>query len=124
LIAIRIKYHFLNIICLPNLATYSNINDEDLDELVTAVQNENNSIGIRMLKGHLFSKGYRIQRERIRQSLLRTDPTGVVQRWKNAVKKRKYNVFSPLALWHIDGNHKLIRYNCHVLHYTQNNNVK
>jgi hypothetical protein len=113
-------HYELNIICVPDLATYSNINDEDLDELVKAVQNENSSIGIRMLKGYLFSKGYRIQRERIRQSLLRTDPTGAVQRWKNAVKKRKYSVFSPLALWHIDGHHKLIRYNCQVLHYSQN----
>ncbi|CAB4003199.1 uncharacterized protein LOC110052565 [Paramuricea clavata] len=59
-------------------AKYSNINDEDLDELVNAAQNENSSIGIRMLKGSLFSKGYRIQREQIKQSL-RTNPNGAVQ---------------------------------------------
>ena len=63
-----------------------------------------------MSSGFLYSKGHRVQRERIRQSLLRTDPSGAAQRWKQAVKRRRYNVHSPLSLWHIDGNHKLIRY--------------
>ena len=62
-----------------------------------------------MLKGLLQSQGHRVQRERLRQSLIRTDPLGVLQRWTVAVRRRKYNVNSPLALWHIDGNHKLIR---------------
>jgi hypothetical protein len=78
--------------------------------LVISAQRENSNIGIRMLKGYLHSKGHRVQRERLRQSLLRTDPSGAVQRWKQTVKRRKYNVHSPLALWHIDGHHKLIRY--------------
>jgi hypothetical protein len=95
---------------LLKLDTYSNITDDELDMLVMSAQRENPSIGIRMLKGYLHSKGHRTQRERIRQSLLRTDPSGAAQRWKQAVKRRTYNVNSPLALWHIDGNHKLIRY--------------
>ena len=28
----------------------------------------------------------------------------------NVLQRRKYQVYGPLALWHIDGNHKLIRY--------------
>ncbi|XP_028397381.1 uncharacterized protein LOC114521162 [Dendronephthya gigantea] len=90
--------------------TYSDVNDNELNILVMSAQRENANIGIRMLKGFLYSKGHRVQRERIRQSLLRTDPSGAAQRWKQAVKRRKYNVHSPLALWHIDGNHKLIRW--------------
>jgi hypothetical protein len=82
--------------------------------LVISAQRENSNIGIRMLKGYLHSKGHRVQRERLRQSLLRTDPSGAVQRWKQTVKRRKYNVHSPLALWHIDGHHKLIRYRFNV----------
>ena len=88
---------------------YSHIPDEQLDELVTAAQNSNPNIGIRMLKGLLQSQGHRVQRERIRQSLIRTDPVGVWQRWTVAIRRRQYHVHSPLALWHIDGNHKLIR---------------
>ena len=74
--------------------------------LVISAQREKSNIGIRMLKGYL----HKVQRERLRQSLLRTDPSGAVQRWKQTVKRRKYNVRPPLALWHIDGHHKLIRY--------------
>ncbi|XP_066030637.1 uncharacterized protein [Pocillopora verrucosa] len=28
----------------------------------------------------------------------------------NAIRRHVYNVLSPLALWHMDGNHKLIRW--------------
>ena len=70
---------------------------------------EHRGIGIRVLEGFLLSKGCRVQRERIRLSLLRIDPIGIVQRWKTTVKRRQYNVKHPLSLWHIDGNHKLIR---------------
>ena len=63
-----------------------------------------------MLKGLLLqSQGHHVQRERLRQSFIRTDPLGVLQRWTLAVRRRKYNVNSPFALWDIDGNHKLIR---------------
>ena len=41
----------------------------------------------------------------------RCDPEGVANRWLNTVHPRcSYSVYGPLALWHIDGNHKLIRY--------------
>ena len=66
-------------------------------------------IGIRMLKGYLRSTALNVQWERVRQSLLRTDPTGVHQRWRDSIRRRKYWVPGPLALWSIDGNHKLIR---------------
>ncbi|KAK3751318.1 hypothetical protein QZH41_019535, partial [Actinostola sp. cb2023] len=90
--------------------TYSNINDEQLDSLVQQAQREQPGIGLRLLMGKLRSKGIRMQWERLRYSLLRTDPTGVHQRWRKAIHRRKYWVPGPLALWHIDGNHKLIRW--------------
>ena len=92
------------------LGMYSNISDEELDEYVTTASSEHPDIGIRMLKGYLQSKGLRIQRHRIRSALLRTDPVGLLNRWRKAIKRRCYNVKSPFSLWHIDGNHKLIRY--------------
>ena len=91
---------------------YSTIDDSHLDALVQHASNEHPGIGIRMLKGFLNSQGFRIQRERIRLSLLRIDPIGIMERWRVTVKRRKYSVRFPLSLWHIDGNHKLIRYLC------------
>ncbi|CAB3995642.1 uncharacterized protein LOC110052565 [Paramuricea clavata] len=89
---------------------YSNISDEQLDEYVITASREHPDIGIRMLKGYLRSKGMRVQRHRIRSALLRTDPIGLLGRWQKAIKRRCYNVKFALSLWHIDGNHKLIRY--------------
>ena len=63
-----------------------------------------------MTKGFVICKGHRVQQYRIRESLIRTDPVGMMNRWSLAVRRRKYQVKSPLSLWHIDGNHKLIRY--------------
>ncbi|XP_068690585.1 uncharacterized protein [Montipora foliosa] len=40
----------------------------------------------------------------------RVDPEGTVMRWLNVTERREYNVVSPNAMWHIDGNHKLIRW--------------
>ena len=89
--------------------TYSDISDQDLDQLVRQVQQQHPGVVITLLKGHLKSIGHRLQRDRIQLSLLRTDPTGVLNRWKESVKRRVY-VHAPHSLWHIDGNHKLIRY--------------
>lgn len=81
-----------------------------LDQLVAEATAQHPAIGIRMVKGYLKGKGFRIQYSRIRESLLRIDPAGLAERWRVTVKRRKYKVRYPLSLWHIDGNHKLIRY--------------
>ena len=78
--------------------------------MIECASNEHPGIGIRMLQGYLKSNEYRVPRERIRFSIRRTDPMGVVQRWQKTVKRRHYSVKSLLSLWHIDGNNKLIRY--------------
>ena len=38
------------------------------------------------------------------------DPVGTALRWRGTVCPRKYNVQCPNALWHIDSNHKMIRW--------------
>ena len=43
-------------------------------------------------------------------SLIRVDEAAVAMRWCRAIHRRVYQVAGPNALWHIDGNHKLIRY--------------
>ena len=91
------------------LGTYSNISDDHLDNLVRQAQSEHNGIGLRLLMGYVQSQGYRVQWKRVRQLLLRTDPTGAYQRWRASIRLRQYWVPGPLALCHIDGNHKLIR---------------
>ena len=103
------ELQYIHCIYFQISGTYSKLSDEQLDELLRCAQQSHPNIGIRMAKGLLQSNGHRVQSERIRQSFLRTDPIGVMQRWRDAVRRRRYNVQCPLALWHIDGNHKLIR---------------
>ena len=54
----------------------------------------------------LVSQGIRVQRARLRNSLKRVDRVG---RRLRSINRRVYNVRSPLSLWHMDGNHKLVR---------------
>ena len=92
--------------------TYTHLSDEELDQTVREIVERFPNIGYRRLTGFLVSKGLKVSREKIRASLKRVHPEGILLRSLelNIVKRRQYNVRGPLALWHVDGNHKLIRY--------------
>ena len=68
---------------------YANISDEELDRIVAE-----------------------IQQHRVRESQRRVDPAGSIMRRLRIIHRRRYHVNGPQALWHIDGNHKLIRQVC------------
>lgn len=89
---------------------YTRISDTDLDALVGDFVSNFPTAGQKTLGGHLRTLGYRIQRCRIRESLYRVDPWGVEQRSRQLLHRRRYKVPGPNSLWHIDGNHKLVRW--------------
>ena len=89
---------------------FSDLCDEKLSELLREIRKDNPRSGYRMMLGHLRARGYRVPQLRVRQMMQKEDPEGTVTRWVNTVKRRVYSVSGPNALWHIDGNHKLIRY--------------
>lgn len=91
-------------------ALYTNISDTDLDQAVASIKRDYPNAGYRMMTGLLLQQGIRVQQSRLRESMHRVDPCGISIRWQESIKRRQYNVTQPLALWHIDGNHKLIRY--------------
>ena len=64
------------------------------------------------MRGFLRGRGLHIQWSRIQDSMRRVCPEGILMRalQLTTVERRIYNVRSPLSLWHIDGNHKLIRF--------------
>ena len=63
-----------------------------------------------MMLGHLRSRNFFVQRQRVRESLVRTDPAGSAMRWFNTITRRVYSVRGPNSLWYIDGLHCLIRW--------------
>ena len=74
------------------------------------VVNEFPNCGELMLNELLKNKGIRVQRFQLRDSIHRVDKAGVKDRTRGRLKRRTYNVKGPNHLWHIDTNHKLIRW--------------
>ena len=90
---------------------YSNITDETLDGLVEGLMREFPNCGQKRITGLLLNSGHRILQNRIRECMRRVNPESVLLRVLElrTVCQRRYQVSGSLALWHIDGNHKLIR---------------
>ncbi len=95
---------------LESTLNFDDMSDSDLDDVVGNFVKSFPSAGQKTLAGHLRAQGFRIQRRRIRESLLRVDPYGVEQRCRRVLHRRQYQVAGPNSLWHIDGCHKLIRW--------------
>ncbi|XP_052719456.1 uncharacterized protein LOC128191439 [Crassostrea angulata] len=89
---------------------FSEINENDLDEQVGKILNKFPLCGENMLRQMLLSKNIRIQRWRLRDCIHRIDKEGVQSRKIGRLHRRIYNVQGPNHLWHIDSNHKLVRW--------------
>ena len=59
---------------------YTQIADAALDQLVTSYAQHHPNAGYRMMRAYLQSHGIRVQETRVRASLRRVDPTGVMRR--------------------------------------------
>lgn len=88
---------------------YSTISDYDLDLAISALRVQYPNSGYRMMVGLLLQQGVRVKEIQLRESMHRVDPNGIAIRWRECIRRRQYNVPYPLALWHLYGNHKLIR---------------
>ena len=80
--------------------SYSEMSDASLDERFVRVHPNS---------GDLRSLGLRVQRCRVRESLMRFDPRGVLLRFRQVLHPDD-SVCMPNSLWHIDGYHCLIRW--------------
>uniref|UniRef100_A0A1X7USS9 Integrase catalytic domain-containing protein n=1 Tax=Amphimedon queenslandica TaxID=400682 RepID=A0A1X7USS9_AMPQE len=89
--------------------TYSDISDTALKDLVMEAHLSFPNAGYRFVRGWLHQRGLRIQESRIRQLMREVDPIGT-NRFFRSIHRREYSVSGPQALWHLDGNHKLIRW--------------
>ncbi|XP_041912141.1 uncharacterized protein LOC121677456 [Alosa sapidissima] len=82
---------------------YTSLSDSELDDRVRQVITGNDELGSEAVRARLAGQGVIVQRNRVRQSLIRTNPEG-------AATRSMYRVAGPNSLWHLDGNHKLIRW--------------
>ena len=90
--------------------SFSDISDDDLDQIVKGYCDSHPNSGMGYLYGHLRSQGLYVQHRRIRKSIERVDQLGQALRHRTVAKKvwKKYKVDRPSSLWPIDGHHKLI----------------
>ena len=89
---------------------YTDITDGDLDREIVEIKLEHPNDGERLLIGHLASRGIIVPRTRVRASIHRVDPENTAVRRSVTIRRRVYHVDGPNSLWHVDGNHKLIRW--------------
>lgn len=90
---------------------YTQITEPELDGVIRNILQEFPNSGYKSLCGHLLARGLKVQERRLREAMRRTDPEGIIVRalQLRVTHRRVYNVKQPLSLWHMDGNHKLIR---------------
>lgn len=89
---------------------FSDIDDKALDTIISEIIQDYPMCGEQMLRELLKTKGLKIQRWRLRDTIHRIDSSGVRARKAGRLHRRIYNVEAPNVLWHIDTNHKLIRW--------------
>ncbi|XP_014679811.1 PREDICTED: uncharacterized protein LOC106819729 [Priapulus caudatus] len=96
---------------------YRSIDDNGLDEVVRNIKQEFPNAGLRMTLGLLRSRKIYAARDQVMKALWRVDPVGVFSRSLrlHVIERHEYSIHLPMLLWHIDGYHKLIRYNV-VIH--------
>ena len=108
-VSVRTVYRRMSQYGLSVRSTYCELTDQELDAITSDIHQEFPMCGSKQMKGHLTSRGIRVQQNRVRESLRRIDPDGTVARQLQAINRRCYKVAAPRSLYHIDGNHKLIR---------------
>ena len=80
-----------------------------LDSIVRSIISDHPNDGEVLMQGHLCRLNINVQRQDLRESIHRVDEANTQLRRAN-VKRRVYSVDHPNSVWHLDGNHKLIRW--------------
>ena len=90
-----------------HLTSYTEISDAHLDQVVERVKRTHPNDGERLLIDHLAQDRISVPRVRVRASIHCVDPE---LRRSITVRRRVYYAAGPNAIWHMDGHHKLIRW--------------
>lgn len=90
---------------------YATISDDDLEKAIGDIQFSHPNWGNRLMYGYLISIGIRVPFHRVREAQAQIDPEGSFLRRLCFLNRRRHTVPGPQWLWHIDGNHKLMRLN-------------
>lgn len=91
-----------------NTSSFTNISESELDQLLSDVKAEHPNTGEVMLQGHLLHLGIKVPRAKLRSAIHHIDHANTICRRSHVINHRVYSAPRPNAVWHIDGNHKMI----------------
>ena len=74
---------------------YSTVSDQQLNAVVSEIQNQFPTCGNRQMQGHLAACGVRVQQRRVREAQRRIDPHGSVLCRFATIIRRQYHVHGP-----------------------------
>ena len=86
------------------------IPDAQVDTLVANYCQGQQRRGEDTIAAHVATTGVYVPRQQLRDSIHRVDPEGVEARSRKPIKRKVYYSRGPHFDWHMDGNHKLIRW--------------
>ena len=86
---------------------------------MASVKEKHPGAGEVRLQGHLRAQGLHLQWNRLHTAIHQSDPMSAETRRRPRICRRLYSLPCPNYLWHIDGNHKQIRWRM-VLHHAVN----
>ena len=89
---------------------FTAISESDLDFTLQRIKADHPACGEVMIQGHLLHSGIKVQRSKLRAAIHRVDHNNTVSRHSSVIRRRIYSSSHPNAVWHLDGNHKMIRW--------------
>lgn len=93
-----------------DLCKFTSISEPELDTALKGIKESHSSCGEVMIQGHLLHNGIKVPREMLRAAIHRVDHTNTMNRHSSVIRRRVYTTPHPNAVWHLDGNHKMIRW--------------
>ena len=109
---VLVDEHYYTMRCEYGLTDheFTDISKVELRACIERIVHTMPDAGQNMIKGIIRGEGIHVSVTRIREGISEVDPINTALRWAIPISRREYSVPSPNAPWHIDGNHKLIRY--------------
>lgn len=89
---------------------FSSLTNSELDEIISDIKAAHPNAGEVNIMGHLRARKLCVQRNKVRASIHRVDPQGPSSRSSRTFRARIYETPCPNYVWHIDGNHKLVKW--------------
>lgn len=78
---------------------FADLSNEEIDQIVAEILTKSPNSGERMVTGSIRSRGLKISREKLRDSINRVDPVSRALRRSTCIIRRRYNVKGPNCLW-------------------------